>query len=275
MLIDNTATLGRLTTPHWKGHAASSPSLPSGDGKKIVFSYVSAGVKVSVNGVAAMFTDKMRLVMPVRFRYVTALATFLGCVARVKIGSVCSLSLRLILYKLLKLSKVPAVQPSSVFLSDFDSISNTFKFFKNNNVSNRNKTNNFFSYFVVYSSSKPFLFLRELLKMSLCRKSAFRLETASDCLVFFVYSPYMSAIKKFINLTIWSGYNRKFFESQVHANNETLISRFDIFFVFFYNKIEKKLFGFLVIFQGSRLDYNAPENLVRFFNTLFLKSAKI
>ncbi len=129
MLTGSTATLGRLTAPHWSGYTSSSPDLSLLERGQIVLNYVPAGVKVSVEGVAAVLTDKVRLVSSVRTGDITAPATLLGSVACIYIDYSYSLSLSFILYKLLELSKVPAVYPASILLAGFDSLSDTFELF--------------------------------------------------------------------------------------------------------------------------------------------------
>ena len=253
MPTSSTVTLGRLTAPHWKGHATSSPSLPSGDGEKIVFGYVPTGVKVGIKGVTAMFTDKMCLIMPVGFGSVTALTALLRGVACVKIHNTHSLCLCFVLYKPLKLSKVPAVQPSSILLSCFDPLSYAFEFLKDNNTASRHKADYLFSYLMVNSNPKPLLLLGELLKVSLCRRSAFGLETASDCLVSLRHSPYVPTVEEPVYPAIRCGHNGKVFKSQINTYNKAI--RLNVFFVFFYCEVEKKLFESFIVLQGSGLNF--------------------
>ena len=51
--------------------------------------------------------------------------------------------------------------------------SDSFKLFKNNYSTSRNKTDYFLRYLVIYMPPKPFLLLGDLLKVSFGRRSAF------------------------------------------------------------------------------------------------------
>ena len=114
MLTGSTATLGRLTAPHWEGHATPSPDLSLLERDQIVLDYVPAGVKVSIKEETTMLTDKVRLISSVGTGDVSAPATLLRGIACIYIDNSYFLSLSFILYKLLELCKVPAVYPASM-----------------------------------------------------------------------------------------------------------------------------------------------------------------
>jgi len=116
MLTGSTATLGRLTAPHREGHATPSPDFSPLERSQIVPDYVPAGVKVSIKGETALFTNKVGLVRSVRTGNISAPATLLRGVACIYIDHSYSFSLSFIFYELLELGKIPAVYPASVLL---------------------------------------------------------------------------------------------------------------------------------------------------------------
>ncbi len=140
MLIGSTATLGRLTAPHWEGYTAPSPGFSLSERSQIVLNYVPAGVKVSVKGKTAMPTNEVKLVNSVRTGNVSAPATLLRGVACIYIDNSNSLALCFILYKVLELCKVPAVYPASIPFISFNPLPDSFKLFKNNYSTSRNKS---------------------------------------------------------------------------------------------------------------------------------------
>ncbi len=217
---------------------------------QIVNSYIPAGIKVSINSISTGGTFKVRLVFPVRLTYMSTFTTPLRSASWINIHNLYAFALSLILYKLLKLSKVPTMYPSSFLFGYLNPFSNSFKLFQYNSSTSRNKTNNLFGYFMVNSSPKLFLLLRQLLKMSFCRRSAFRLQFLSYSKVSFRYSPYMSSIKKFVNFSIGSRYNCKFRKPQINSYNGIIIRYF--FKFFFNNYVKEKLFKPFIIFQRGR-----------------------
>ena len=272
MLTGSTATLGRLTAPHWSGYTSSSPDLSLLERGQIVLNYIPAGVKVSIEGVAAVLTDKVRLVSSVRTGDITAPATLLGSVACIYIDYSYSLSLSFILYKLLELSKVPAVYPASILLAGFDSLSDTFELFKDDYSASRNETDYFLGYLMVNSSPKPFLLLRKLFKMSFCRRSAFGLKSFAKCEIPFRNSSYVSTVKELVDFPVWSGNYCKFAESEVNSNVE--VSWFYIGNFLFNGNVEEKLFELFVILEVSRGNFPVQILLevIRDFNPELLSS---
>jgi len=268
----STTTLGRLTTPHWEGHASPSPDFPLLEGSQIVFNYVPAGVKVGIKGVTAMLTDEVRLVNSVVTGDVSAPATLLRGVASIYIDYSYSLSLSFILYKLLELGKVPAVYPASISLAGFNSFPDSLELFKNDYSASRNEVNYLLGYLVVNSSPKPFLLLRKFLEVSLCRRSAFGLQSLAKCKVSFRNRSYVSTVKELVNLPVWSGNYRKVAKSQVNSNIK--VNRFYIGEIFFNGNVEKKLFEFLVILEISRGNFPVQVLLevIRDFYLEFLSS---
>lgn len=246
----STATLGRLTTPHWSGYTSSSPDFSPVERSQIVLDYVPAGVKVSIKRETAMLTNKVRLVNSIRAGNVSAPTTLLRGVACIYVDNPYSLSLCFILYKLLKLCKVPAVYPASILLVNLNPLPDSLELLKNNYSTSRNEGNYFLSYFVVNSSPKPFLLLRKFLKVSFSRRSAFGLQSLAKCKVSFRYGSNVSTVKEPIDFSVGSGDNCKFSESQVHSNTE--VNRFYIWKVFLNGNVEEKLFELFVIFEVSR-----------------------
>jgi len=198
MLTGSTATLGRLTTPHWEGYTAPSPDFSLRERSQIVLDYVPAGVKVGIEGVVAMLTNKVRLVNSVRTGNVSTPATLLRGVACIYIDNPNSLALCFILYKPLELCKVPTVYPASILLISFNPLPDSFKFFKDNYSTSRNKVNYLLGYLVVNSSPKPFLLLGKFFKMSLRRRKLGIHFLQQSIVLSFSNHPYtMPIIKKF------------------------------------------------------------------------------
>ncbi len=250
MLTGSTATSGRLTTPHWSGYTSSSPDLSLLERGQIVFDYVPAGVKVSVKGEPTVLTDKVRLVSSVGTGGVSAPATLLRSIACIYIDNSYSLSLSFILYKLLELCKVPAVYPASIMLVSFDSLPDSLELFKNNYSASRNEVNYFLGYPVVNSSPKPFLLLRQLFEVSLCRRSAFGLQSLTKCKITFRNRSYVSTVKELVNLPVWSGNYCELAKSKVNSNIE--ISWFYIRKFLFNGNVEEELLKLFVILEVSR-----------------------
>jgi len=246
----NTATLGRLTTPHWEGYTTPSPDFSFLERNQIVFNYVPTGVKVGIKGVTALLAVKVRLIGSIRSGNVSTFTAFLRSVSCVYIGYSYSFSLCFILYKLLELCEVPTMHPASILFIGFNPFSDSFEFLKHNYSTNRNKFNYFFGNFMVNISPKPFLLLRELLKMSFCRKSAFGLKSPAECEVPFGNSSYMSTIKELIGFPIWSGNYCKLMESKI--NSYVKVGRLHIRDFFFNGDVKKKPFEFLVVPEVSR-----------------------
>ncbi len=264
----STATLGWLTTAHWNGHANSSPSFPLLEGNQIVLDYVPAGIKVSIEGVTTMFADKVRLVNSVRTRNVSAFTTLLRGISCIYIDHSYSLCLCFILYKVLKLSKVPTLQPASVLLVNLNPFPNPFELFKDDYSTSKNKVNYFPSYLMVNASSKPFLLLRKFLEVSLSRRSVFGLQSFAKCTIPFRNNSYVSTVKKPVNLSVRSRYNSKFTKPQVNSNVE--VGRFYIGEFLFNSSIEEELFKSLIILEVSRGKFpiEIPLEVVR---NLYLK----
>jgi len=250
MLTGSTATLGRLTAPHREGRAAPGPDFSPLERSQIVFNYVPAGVKVSVKGVTTMFADKMRLVNSVRTRNVSASATLLRGVACIYIDYSYSLSLSFILYKLLELCKVPAVYPASVLLVGFDSLPDSLELLKNDYSTSRNEVNYLLGYLVVNSSPKPFLLLRKFLEVSLCRRSAFGLQSFAKRKVPFGNCSYASPFKELVDFSIWSGNHRKFAKSQINPNVK--VNRLRIGNFLLNGNVEEEFFELSVMLEIGR-----------------------
>jgi len=253
MLTSSTATLGRLTAPHREGHATPSPDFFPLERSQIVPDYVPAGVKVSIERVTTMFTNKVRLVNSVRTGNISTPATLLRTIASINIDNLYSLALSFILYKLLKLGKVPAVYPASILFISFNFLPDTFELFKDNYSASRNKANYFLSYFVIYMPPKPFLLLRKFFEMSFGRRSAFGGKSFSKGIIPLRYSSYVSSIKKFVHFSISSRYYCKFSETKINSDIE--INRFYIWNFFFNSNVQKKLFESLIIFEVSRSNF--------------------
>ncbi len=230
------------------GTCLSLSRLPT-KGSQIVPCYVPAGIEVCVELKPAPLTYKMCLVSPVLSGYIPAPATPLRSVSRIRIHNPYPFSLCLILYKPLKLCKVPAVYPTSVPLACLCSLPYTLKLLKNQYPTSRNELHYLLSYLVVYASPKPFLPLRELLKVPLCRGSAFGLQAFSESLIPLRYTSDVSTIKEPVDFSIWSRNNRKFSKTQINSHLEIL--SFHIFKFFFNANVEEKLFTLFVVFEVS------------------------
>lgn len=273
MLHDgSTATLGRLTAPHWEGYTTPSPDFSLMERSQIVLNYVPAGVKVSVEGVTAVLTDKVRLVNSVRAGDVSAPATLLGGVACIYVNNSYSFSLCFILYKLLELCKVPTVYPASILLAGFDSLSNSLELFKDNYSTSRNEVNYFFSYLVVNSSPKTFLLLRKFFEVSFSRRSSFGLQSPAKCVIPFRYSFNVSTVKKLVDFSVRSGNNCKFSESQIYSDIK--VNGFYVWKVFFNGNVKEKLFELFVVFEVSRgnIPIQILLEVIRNFHLEFLSS---
>ncbi len=122
---------------------------------------------------------------------------------------------------------------------------------------------------MIYASPKPFLLLRNFLKISLSRRSAFRLQSLSKRIIPFGYSSDMPVIKKLINFTIGSGDYSKFAESQVNA--DTKINRFYPWQILLDGNVEEKFFMLFVILEVSRGSFPV-QILLKVFRDVNLKS---
>ena len=220
---------------------------------QIVLNYVPAGVKVSIKGVTTMLTDKVRLVSSVRTGNISAFTAFLRGVACIYIDHSYPLSLSFILYKLLELSKVPAMYPAPILLVGFYSLPDPLELLKDNYSTSRNKIDYLLSYLVVNSSPKPFLLLRKSSKMSLCRRSAFGLQSLAKRKILFRNCSYVSPIKELINFSVRSRNYRKFTESKVNSNE--VVNRFYIGKFLFNGNVEEKLLEPLIILEVGRSSF--------------------
>jgi len=265
-MLNSTATIGWLTAAHWKGHATSSPSFSKRS--QIGYSYVPAGIEISIERKTTTFTNKVGLVFSVIFGHISTLAAFLRAVVSIDIDNLYSFALSFILYKLLELSKVPAVYPASVLFAYSDPFSDSFKLFKNNYSTSRNKTDYFLSNFVVNLPPKPFLLLGDLLKVSLGRRSAFGGKFFPECIISFRYCSYVSTIKKLVYFSIRSRNCCKFSKTQI--NSYTKICLFCLFSFFFNRDVKKELFASFVIFKICR-SYLPIKILLKIFRNLNFK----
>jgi hypothetical protein len=196
---------------------------------------------------------KLSLILPVGFRDMATMRTFLRRVSGIDICHKAIMGLSLVLEKLFQLIKGPVMELTSLFMPLTTSLKDIFEILKNNCGPNRNGLNYFFRYAMILVPAKTVLLLGQFSKVSFRRPGTTGLEPSSQSLIPMRNSSDSSSTEKLL-------FGRDSYSSDTPVDPDKdlrTIAWFRIRDEFFKHECEK--YSSLIVNQFCGLAFPSPE----------------